>query len=52
MEEKITFSQYMRMRERTHDYAVALSRTNLVVHLLKRRKKLTHQDDINFNVPL
>ena len=48
MEEKITFSQYMRMRERTHDYAIALSRTNLVVQLLKRRKKLTHQDDINF----
>ena len=31
MKDRISFSQYVRMRERTQDYATALSRTNLAV---------------------
>lgn len=44
MEDRISFSQYIRMRERTHDHATALARTNLAVQLLRRRKGKSDSD--------
>lgn len=48
MEDRISFSQYVRMRERTHDYATALARTNLAVQLLKRRKAKSNPEKITY----